>query len=213
MNALDWCKLLVVLLVANCAIWAQEEVAEAEDAVEPVEAHKPEPVPPPVVALPKPASVAEMLSGSSLSKGCAEDFANILGKGDFEFYYKINNECDKLLEQIDKKFPEGKIINVCDVKNDEDILNVIIKYFNYMNILAVGINAKIYSIEVFDRIAGDYTIKFFYRVKEIIDFRRRVRNASYVCADFENLILDLIKLREDRFSKHDKDFAKMRHEI
>jgi len=90
MNALDWCKLLVVLLVANCAIWAQEEVAEAEEPIEAEEvlsaddAHKPEPVPPPVVALPKPASVAEMLSGSSLSKGCVEDFANILGKGDFD---------------------------------------------------------------------------------------------------------------------------------
>jgi hypothetical protein len=128
-----------------------------------------------------------------------------------EFYRSIRDECAGFMKQINEKFPNGKVINACDVKNDMAILKIIREYLSRMEILSVGVNINIYDIATFDRMAGASTIRSFERLKEVIVFRRETRNAPYLYGDFEKLILELIKLRGERFPKHDKDFAKMKH--
>jgi len=130
-----------------------------------------------------------------------------------EFCRSIRNECAGFMKQINEKFPKGKIFNVCDVENDEAILNIIREYLSRMEMLSVGINIGIYDIATFDRMAGASTIRSFDRLKEIIAFRRETRKAPYLYGDFEKLTSELTKLRGERFPKHDKDFAKMKHNV
>jgi hypothetical protein len=120
-------KTMVVMLFAVQVLFAQEitptvpvpetvaEEAEtvpiAEPAAETVEAvpiAKPVPVPEPV-ATPKPMSIAQVLSGTSLSKGCVEDFANVLGKNGFDmgkFMKELPVDVAKVKLQL--KSPFGK---------------------------------------------------------------------------------------------------------
>ncbi|MDR0516807.1 MAG: hypothetical protein LBH25_07140 [Fibromonadaceae bacterium] len=61
-----------------------EHVPVSEPTVEPEPIPTPTPAPFPIVALPKPVvSVAQALGSTSLSKGCVEDFTNVLGKNGF----------------------------------------------------------------------------------------------------------------------------------
>jgi hypothetical protein len=121
-----------------------------------------------------------------------------------EFYNHTGNERNNLLDQI---------INVCKVEEGSDMLNTIKGYLANMERLAVGINTGIYDITVFDRMAGNFTIRTYDRLREIIDSRRKVGCAPYLFSDFEKLVLDLKKLRNERFPTYDKDFAKMKHDI
>ncbi|MCL2843838.1 MAG: DUF4760 domain-containing protein [Chitinivibrionia bacterium] len=130
-----------------------------------------------------------------------------------EFFHNIDNECDLLLNKIDEKFPDGRIINVCDVENDTTMLTTIIDYLTRMERLAVGVNTGIYDIAVFDRMAGEFTIKWFDRVYQIIIYRRKFRNASHAYMDFEDLVFKLREVRKKRFPRHDKDFAKMKYYV
>jgi hypothetical protein len=60
-----------------------EPVPIAEPAAEPAPVLAPAPEPAVAPALPKPVSMAQMLSGTSLSRSCVEDFTNVLGKSGF----------------------------------------------------------------------------------------------------------------------------------
>jgi hypothetical protein len=68
----------------------------------------PEP-PPPVAALPQPVSLAQVLRESSLSSGCVDDFANVLGRDGFsmgKFMKDLPPEVAKVKAQL--KSPFGK---------------------------------------------------------------------------------------------------------
>jgi hypothetical protein len=133
-----------------------------------------------------------------------------------DFCHKIEGELYPLLEQINAKFQDDRVVNVCDVnskdkdKDKEILLDTIKKYLASMEMLAVGINTGIHDIAVFDRMAGNFAIRIFYRFREIILFLRGPNN-THRYADFERLVLELEKLRNKRFPKQDKDFAKMKH--
>ena len=67
------------------------------------------PVPAFVAELPKPMSIAQVLSSINLPKGCAEDFANILGKSGFDmakFMKELPQDVAKTKLQL--KSPFGK---------------------------------------------------------------------------------------------------------
>jgi hypothetical protein len=117
-------KSLAWLALFCVAIFAQEpdttlpfpmrvpaSVPEPESATVPV-ASEPEPDPAPVAAqpqAPKPVSLAQALSGSKLSKGCVDDFANVLGSNGFS----MANFAKELVPSVAKvklqmKSPFGK---------------------------------------------------------------------------------------------------------
>lgn len=129
-----------------------------------------------------------------------------------EFHHKISSKCYELLSQINCKFQEDMVINVCDVKDDDATIKVIKKYLALMEMLAVGINTGIYDIAMFDRMNGAFVIRCYNRFKEIIAFLRRDIYA-YRYSDFESLVSKLTEVQNKRFPRHDKDFAKMKYDL
>jgi len=112
-------KIVLIVFIAVQVLFAQEIITPAEEsevtdkeaiveAAETVPIAKPVPVPEPV-ATPKPMSIAQVLNGTSLSKGCVEDFANVLGKNGFDmgkFMKELPVDVAKVKLQL--KSPFGK---------------------------------------------------------------------------------------------------------
>jgi hypothetical protein len=85
-----------------------EVVPEAAPAAEP-EAPKSEPIPATIPAVPKPMSLAEALSGSSLPKGCTDDFTSVMGKDGFSMAkFMTDLPVDAAKVKVQMKSPFGK---------------------------------------------------------------------------------------------------------
>jgi len=129
-----------------------------------------------------------------------------------EFYHIINKEFTKLLVPINEKFSTDGIINVCDVKNDNTLLDKIYEFLSHMERLAVGVNTRIYDITVLDRMVGSFIIKWHDRLIDIIKWRRDVRKENNLHSDFVRLVSEIIELRKKRFPKQEeKDLAKIEY--
>jgi hypothetical protein len=118
-----WLALFTAVALLCTAIFAQEttpvpavepaaektEAApEAAPAIEP-EAPKSEPIPAAAPAAPKPMSLAEALSGSSLPKGCTEDFTSVMGKDGFSMAkFMTDLPVDAAKVKLQMKSPFGK---------------------------------------------------------------------------------------------------------
>ena len=133
-----------------------------------------------------------------------------------EFFYHIEREYADALMVIEKKFPKNEVINVCDVKQDNVLLEAIEKYLSFMENMSVGINTNVYDIHVFDRMAGAFAINWFDTLRVIIasfrqDIDSRGLQKTYLYGDFEKLVLNLKEERNKRFPVSECDFAKMKH--
>ena len=90
-----------------------------------------------------------------------------------EFYDKINQETNKIINFIYKKREDG-VLNkddFIDKFNDEE-REKIKRYLVLMERFSVGINTNVYDIEVFYRIAGFLTINIHEKLREYIKFSR-----------------------------------------
>jgi hypothetical protein len=112
-----------------------------------------------------------------------------------EFYRKIGDKCDDLLEIINDKFPDGDVIEYDKVKNDREVLKAIEKFLFLMEEISVGINTKAFDIKVFGKITGEDYIKWFYRFERIIE-NFRVKYNPCVYKDFEKMIYKLNRIRQ-----------------
>lgn len=136
-----------------------------------------------------------------------------------EFYHIIDDHCTESLRQIDKKFPRNNVISVSDIESDksgDDTLRAIKKYLYHMECLSVGINTKVYDIFVFERMAGNFTVRWFDRLKEVIisfrkDFDSQGCPKSHAYKDFEDVVSRLKEVRKKRFPMRERDLAKMKH--
>jgi len=92
-----------------------------------------------------------------------------------EFYNTIRNDFINSLEKIDKKFPNDQVIKPDDIKGRKKlkIRYAITEYLSCMERFAVGINRKIYDIEVFNETVGaTLTKKWYKRLEKVIDSLR-----------------------------------------
>jgi len=55
-----------------------------------------------------------------------------------------------------KNFPNDRVIDFCEVKNDDKMLKNIKEYLSHMERFAVGENAKVYDIQMFKGMIGSY---------------------------------------------------------
>ncbi len=62
---------------------------------------------------------------------------------------------------------------------------------------AVGINTKVYSIKILDRMAGSHILKLFYKFKPIIDFKREKGKTNKRYIEFETMVNSLKKYNPD----------------
>ena len=130
-----------------------------------------------------------------------------------EYYTNIRKEFYKCLNLINIKFGKDMVINVKDVKDNNAILNAISEYLSYIERLSVGINTKVYSDTVFERMSKIYTIRWYYRLREIILYFRKPPNNPIAYKDFEDLVYKLIDIRKKRFPKMEQDLAKMKFDF
>lgn len=62
---------------------------------------------------------------------------------------------------------------------------------------AVGVNTKVYSIEILDRMAGSHIIKLFYKFKPIIIYKREKGNTDKRYREFEIMVTSLKEYNPD----------------
>jgi len=115
----------------------------------------------------------------------------------FEFYHSIYKKFIKPLSKIDKCFPNGQTINVCelekrDANEKEDMLNSISEYLSCMERFSVGIYEDVYDINVFDRTVGStLTVCWVNRFIEFIPYFRKKYNSPNAYVVLEDLVYEL----------------------
>jgi len=125
-----------------------------------------------------------------------------------EFFYLFYKDLSEILKSINKIFPTvNYVIKVDDIKNDSSITEMIKEYLRRITIFGVGVNTGIYDINVLDRIAETNIINSYNRFKEIIKWRRDIRNDPTLFADFDKLVSGLEETRKKRFPHDEKDLA------
>lgn len=62
---------------------------------------------------------------------------------------------------------------------------------------AVGVNTKVYSIEILDRMAGSHIIKLFYKFEPIIVYKREKGKTNKRYIEFETMVKSLKKYNPD----------------
>lgn len=62
---------------------------------------------------------------------------------------------------------------------------------------AVGVNTKVYSIEILDRMAGSHIIKLFYKFEPIIAYKREKGKTNKRYIEFETMVKSLKKYNPD----------------
>jgi len=111
-----------------------------------------------------------------------------------EFYNSIRKEFIDSLRQLDERFPEGQDINPDEIKglNNLDIRYAITEYLSCMERFAVGINRKIYDIEVFKETVGaTLTVRWFKRLEKVINFLRDEYKNPNAYKNLEDLVSEL----------------------
>lgn len=99
----------------------------------------------------------------------------------------VNTQVEKLLEDH-KKLPEGTL----DMEW-ESISESLARIEQF----AVGVNTKVYSVQILDRMAGSHLLKEYYRFKPIIDFKRKKGKTNKRYIEFEKMAESLKKYNPD----------------
>jgi len=111
-----------------------------------------------------------------------------------EFYNSIRKEFINSLRRLEEEFPEGHDINPDDIKvlNNLDIKYAVTEYLSCMERFAVGIQTKIYDIEVFKEMVGATLTKRWYkRLEKVIDSLRDEYESPKAYKNLENLVCKL----------------------
>ena len=127
-----------------------------------------------------------------------------------EFYNNINIESSKLTPMIEKNAEENGILLVKTIKETPALMEAAARYLTLMERFSVGVNTNVYDINVYDRMAGDTTIRNYERLRLWIEDVRK-RRGNFVYTDFERMIYELKEIRKNRFPKADIDFASMKY--
>jgi hypothetical protein len=145
--------------------------------------------------------VIALLSAIIAYKSYKDDHKRRKKQATFEFYHSIYKKFIKPLNKIDKFFPNGQTINVCElekgeVKEKDAMLNSISEYLSCMERFSVGIYEDVYDINVFDRTVGSsLTIWWVNRFREFIPYFRKKYNSFNAYVVLEDFVYELERMK------------------
>lgn len=91
------------------------------------------------------------------------------------------------------KFGEGTVINLDQI--DEEIKEDIKAFLSIVEHLAVGINTKVYDLQILERMSGKYFISMFRKLQPYINERRRIQSMPSLYCEFEIMVEDIKKIK------------------
>jgi len=114
-----------------------------------------------------------------------------------EFFNEINNVTGDIVRQI-RRLTED-VISAEEIINDEKLEDEIIKYLNLTERVAIGVNEKIFDIEIFDKMAGRSAIHTYKQLSEYIKYSREIKKPTNPkrYEEFEHMVIALKKLRKE----------------
>ena len=112
------------------------------------------------------------------------------------FTNEILEKTDNLLSQIYDKFGDNTI-NITDMQQEENakLYTVIIPYLTLMERLSVGLNTKVYDLDIYARICCRKTIKAWDQLENIVKDRREKIKNDNLYIEFERVVSDLREWR------------------
>jgi len=108
-----------------------------------------------------------------------------------EFYRKISDDCDASLKRVEDNFKGNTAINYDDVRvgnYGKDTYDDIVTFLNRMEEMSVGINTGVFDINVFSKIAGAHSIRWFMKLKNVIEGIRKEDGYRGCYSDFEKMV-------------------------
>jgi len=79
---------------------------------------------------------------------------------------------------------------------NKKLKNSVVRYLDSIEYFSVGINVKLFDIEIFDRLSGNDMIDIYYKLKPYIDDQRKLYSFAY--KDFENMVEKLREVHNNR---------------
>jgi len=127
-----------------------------------------------------------------------------------EFFNEIKNLIDT--NEAKEKLETAEPIPVDQIKNDDQLEDLIIQYLSYMERYAVGVNIGAYDITVFDRIAGRHEIRRYNSLSKYIEHRRNETGYPYLYGDYEEMV-EMLKYIRNKIRFPVKDLAIIKKEL
>ena len=122
-----------------------------------------------------------------------------------EFYNELRKEFMDSLDRIEKRFPEDRVIKICEIENDEKLSTDIRNYLSCMERFSVGINEKIYDINMFsEMVRASLVIEWHKKFKYIILYHRVKNKNPNVYKNFDKFVKRLEKIQGKQKSELDK---------
>jgi hypothetical protein len=132
--------------------------------------------------------VAAIIGVSVARKTFRADHERRKKQATIEFYRSIGDKCDELLIQIENDFPKDAVVTYDVIKTNKDTYYKIVHYLNLMEEMSVGINKDVFDIKIFSRIAGRHSIRWFEKLKNVIEGIRNESDSNYRYSDFTTMV-------------------------
>lgn len=102
--------------------------------------------------------------------------------------------------KLAQKFGEGAVINIDQI--DDETKEDITAFLSIVEHLAVGVNTKVYDLQILERMSGTYFIRMFRMLQPYIEERRRISNRPTIYTEFESMIDDIKEIRGEIKKNH-----------
>jgi uncharacterized membrane protein YhiD involved in acid resistance len=99
-----------------------------------------------------------------------------------------------------QKFGENTVINIDQI--DEETKEDITAFLSIVEHLAVGINTKVYDLQILERMSGAYFMRMFHNLQPYINETRRIRGRPNVYCEFESMVEDIKEIRGEIRKNH-----------
>ena len=108
------------------------------------------------------------------------------------FANEIFSKTDSLLSEIKSRFG-NQTINVTDLQKEEnsELNKIISQYLPLMERLSVGLNTKVYDLDVYARICCSKTIKAWDQLHNVIIEKRNNNHNNLIYIEFEEVVNSL----------------------
>jgi len=98
--------------------------------------------------------------------------------------------------ELDDMFDAFSEEHLHQITNDKELRDDVARMLGFLNKFAVGIKYDVFNIGLVNDLAGKLFIETYTQFKPYIDWVRKDYATFYI--DYENLVLDLRKLRNDK---------------
>jgi len=104
------------------------------------------------------------------------------------FHSSIGEKCGSFLSAITREFGDSVIINYNEAKANDKVFNAIMGYLAAMEEFSVGINNKVFDLNLFKETAGPRSVIWYSRFEEIILVIRKEKKRKSIFQEFENMV-------------------------